>query len=188
MSSEHPAITYAGIGARITPPDVLELMEHVATRLAGDGCLLRSGGAAGADSAFEHGARSGAGAIEVYLPWPGYNDRVEDVRLTRPTPAALEMASDLHPAWSRCGRGARLLHARNSHIIHGPDLTTSVDVVLCWTRDAAGEGGTGQALRCARLGSRSRATSLAPIRIYDLADPVARERVEALAGGAQIIL
>ena len=35
---------YAGIGARRTPRDVLELMRLIGARLAERGCVLRSGG------------------------------------------------------------------------------------------------------------------------------------------------
>jgi predicted Rossmann fold nucleotide-binding protein DprA/Smf involved in DNA uptake len=46
---------YAGIGSRSTPPETLPLIESIAARLAEKGWVLRSGGADGADSAFEKG-------------------------------------------------------------------------------------------------------------------------------------
>ena len=48
--------TYAGIGSRRTPPEILRLMERMALILSGAGYTLNSGGAKGADSAFENGA------------------------------------------------------------------------------------------------------------------------------------
>jgi hypothetical protein len=45
-------ITYAGIGARHTPPDVLALMHRIAGALAQRCWVLRTGGAPGADQAF----------------------------------------------------------------------------------------------------------------------------------------
>ena len=62
---------YAGIGARKTPGGVLVLMREVGAILARDGWMLRSGGAEGADSAFEAGAKSAGGAREIFLPWAG---------------------------------------------------------------------------------------------------------------------
>ena len=46
---------YAGIGARKTPNHVLKYMELQGKLLAEKGYILRSGGAKGADSAFERG-------------------------------------------------------------------------------------------------------------------------------------
>ena len=47
---------YTGVGGRETPPHVLNLMTRIAQGLAKVGGILRSGGARGADSAFEAGA------------------------------------------------------------------------------------------------------------------------------------
>ena len=49
-------IHYAGIGTRVTPPAVLERMTNIGMLLAMQGFVLRSGGARGADRAFEEGA------------------------------------------------------------------------------------------------------------------------------------
>lgn len=47
---------YTGIGSRETPDDILIVMTKIASKLKEKGFLLRSGGAKGADSAFEAGA------------------------------------------------------------------------------------------------------------------------------------
>ena len=46
---------YTGVGSRETPSDILEVMESVGYALASQGWTLRSGGAVGADQAFERG-------------------------------------------------------------------------------------------------------------------------------------
>ena len=46
---------YTGIGSRNTPKEVLELMKTIGKYLGCLGYELRSGGADGADSAFESG-------------------------------------------------------------------------------------------------------------------------------------
>jgi len=46
---------YSGIGSRSTPENILHMMGDVAYRLANKGWILRSGGADGADNAFEQG-------------------------------------------------------------------------------------------------------------------------------------
>ena len=149
---------YAGIGSRETTPAVLAQMEQLALRLANAGWTLRTGGADGADTAFENGHRAGAGTdnLEVYLPWNGYNGRAADnahgtIVLDAATGNLAEaIAAKLHPAWSRCRRGARALHARNVAIIQGRNLDDDVDAVVCWTRDGGATGGTGMGIRIAR--------------------------------------
>ena len=68
-ASEHEAggLVYAGIGSRQTPPEMLEAMTELARELERSGWHLHSGGADGADTAFENGTTK-AGRT-VYLPW-----------------------------------------------------------------------------------------------------------------------
>ena len=49
------SMLYAGVGSRATPEPVLDLMRRCATRLEVLGYTLRSGGANGAETAFEEG-------------------------------------------------------------------------------------------------------------------------------------
>ena len=66
-------IYYAGIGSRSTPDNVLGIMEKLGIVLAKKGFILRSGGADGADKAFEKGCDLASGQKEIYLPWKGFN-------------------------------------------------------------------------------------------------------------------
>lgn len=61
-------IFYTGVGNRDTPHEYLEKMTALASLLEKEGCILRSGGAEGADTAFENGVRSLYNK-EIYLPW-----------------------------------------------------------------------------------------------------------------------
>ena len=135
---------YAGIGSRQTPPEVLALMTRYARHMANkpeDEAIwwLSSGGAQGADTAFQQGVQTSTrpGRLEVWRP--------EHVK-----PLHLEHAARFHPAWDRCSDYARKLHARNSIIILGPELDRPVQFIMCWTPGATISGGTGQALRIAR--------------------------------------
>ena len=142
--------TYAGIGARATPPSTLRDMTTMAGWLARAGWHLASGGADGADSAFAAGAP--AGQRTLHLPWPGYNGRRgPDCAVAGRTElaACTELAARLHPAWHRCSPAVRKLHARNAAVVLGPRLDRPVDAVVCWTPDGAVVGGTGLALRIA---------------------------------------
>ncbi len=133
-----------GIGSRYTPEDVLQRIDRLAIRFARAGWLLRSGGADGADLAFETGFIVGNGAMEIYLPWRKFNGNQS--LLYTVSDEALEMASEIHPAWSKCGRGARLLHGRNCYQILGRNLNRPSDVVVCWTKGGKLVGGTRTAL------------------------------------------
>lgn len=142
---------YAGIGSRETPNHILTMMRRIAAAMQDHGWLLRTGGADGADSAFETGAYEACDSpeIELYLPWHGYNKRAFPHMYT-PTKDGYDLAAQFHPAWSRCSQGARALHARNSHIILGPDCDDPVKLVICWTPGGSASGGTGQGIRLAR--------------------------------------
>jgi hypothetical protein len=187
-STAHGRLTYAGIGSRDAPPTELARMEAVGAILQRQGWTLRSGGAEGADSAFERGADRAAredgttARKEIYIPWNGFQKRSDQepgVILASALPRAreaMEMAKRYHPAWERLSQGARLLQSRNGHQILGRDLDDHSDVVICWTEGGAIKGGTGQALRIAQdLG----------IPVLNLGDPRWRDATpEALANEA----
>lgn len=140
---------YTGIGSRETPREVMVAMYHFAIHMAERGLILRSGGANGADTAFEYGARKAQGKMEIYLPWYNFNGR--DSQFTRPTDAAQTLASEIHPAWDRCSRGARALHARNCHQVLGMDLATPSAFLVCWTPGGKNVGGTRTAITLAKM-------------------------------------
>lgn len=70
--------TYTGVGARNTPDRILDIMEHVGYVLAQRGYVLRSGGAEGADKAFEAGCDAAHGNKKIYIPWSGFNNYIPD--------------------------------------------------------------------------------------------------------------
>lgn len=142
---------YCGIGSRETPKDMLDLMTAYDLVAAKQGLTLRSGGADGADTAFERGCDLGGGSKIIYIPWNGFNGRRKHERgvTCGYTTAAEAMASRYHPNWSACSQGARGLHARNCYQVLGVTLADPVTHVVCWTKGGSGKGGTGQAIRLA---------------------------------------
>ena len=149
-----PSRVYAGIGSRKTPQAVLETMERIGRAMARHGWTLRSGAAEGADTAFEAGAEHGRGPREIWLPWPGFNGRTADGASTRvgtSNQANRDLARQSHPAWHVLGDAAEKLMVRNVHQVlgHEPGSSPPSDVVICWTPDGEGEGGTGMAIRLA---------------------------------------
>jgi hypothetical protein len=142
---EYMPIVYAGIGSRETPVSILKRFEALGEALANEGWVLRSGGAEGADSAFESGCDRVCGPKEIYIPWREFNR--SDSKLFPPSPLAFEIAERFHPAWERLSVGAKKLQARNSHQVLGADCADPVKLVICYTDPH--RGGTTQALRIA---------------------------------------
>ena len=161
---------YAGVGSRRTPPDVLAAMRDIAQTLGAAGIALSTGGADGADKAFETGALTTDAPITVHTPWPGYNgyrpgrQPETEIDVVHPNAAATvqghgyaDLAREHHPYWNRCSRGARALFLRNVSILAGAlnddGETLPVRAVIAYTpnglpvgREA---GGTGHTLRTA---------------------------------------
>ena len=137
---------YAGIGARDTPEHILKTMTSLASYLYEEGWILRSGGAGGADSAFEKGCKS-ENQKEIFLPWKGFNNHPSERYII--TEEALELASEYHPYWNNLKRSHRLLQSRNCYQVLGADLNSYSDLVICYTKNGKICGGTGQALRIA---------------------------------------
>lgn len=161
---------YTGIGSRQTPRDIIILMENIAYKLAQKNYILRSGCAGGADSAFETGVKrwdadtsdgwNAPTMAQLYIPWtsfvevdPYYKDwyKVLD-RMTKKV-EAYQLASETHPAWDKCSKGAKALHARNTFQILGPNLNDPSSFLICWAEvDKRGniKGGTATAWNLAK--------------------------------------
>jgi len=174
--SNPPTRWYAGIGSRNVPDHVAAQMMRVATRLQSLGFGLRSGAAAGSDSAFEAGV-SDPLAKQIYLPWKEFNGHPSS--LYQVNHQAMKIAKRFHPRFDFLGQPARKLMARNSFQILGPHLNDPVSFVVCWTPDGCehaddrtqATGGTGQALSLA---------SAYGVPIFNLMHPSALKRLGTL--------
>lgn len=136
---------YTGIGSRKTPQHILEDMVEIARNLAKQHYVLRSGGADGADSAFEKGCKLENGEMEIYLPWKNFNNNSSNLIVE--SEKAFEIAGQFHPRYKFLKPACKKLMARNSHQILGKDLQTPSCFVVCYSE---GSGGTEQALRIAK--------------------------------------
>lgn len=111
---------YAGIGSRRTPPAILSMMEDVAEELARRGWFLRSGGAEGADLAFERGCDRAGGEKEIFLI---------DGEFT----ADEKKISSLTGFGAVWGATEDWLHVvKNCRILFGKNLDEPVGLVLFW--------------------------------------------------------
>lgn len=151
----------------------MDTLSRLARQLELGGWVLRSGGADGADSAFEAGIESRA--KEIYLPWANFNGKSGILANKAQWDEAERLASAVHPAWSFLKPAVRKLHARNTFQILGLDLATPSAFVLCWTPD----GAENETQRTAKTGGTGTAIVLAHrhgIPVINFANPGALER------------
>lgn len=144
---------YTGIGSRKCRklPHVMKALYDIAEILSKQGYTLRSGGADGADTAFELGAkerliRSPKQLYDIFLPWPGFNGRSTTDRLNYHgnvpmilDPMARDMAKGIHRHWDSLKSGAKQMHTRNVYQVLGADLDTPSDFLVCYA-EADDEG------------------------------------------------
>lgn len=145
-------LCYTGVGARKTPREVLNLMSDIAFMLNDLGYTLRSGGAVGADRAFENTA------VRKSIFY------AKDC-----TSKAEKIASKFHPAWNRCSSFARKLHGRNAFQVLGKNLNDPSSFLICWTPDAC----TCHRDRTIRTGGTGTAISIADnygVKVWNLAN------------------
>lgn len=150
-------IYYTGIGSRETPKAILDIMEDLANWCSEKGCILRSGGADGADTAFETGCNNWGGDKEIYIPWGNFNDRSvseEGIFVRGNDVNSREIASTIHPVFYSLGRGAQALHARNVNQVLGrdssnPDPSSFLIYFAPRTKNGNIKGGTATAVKLA---------------------------------------
>ena len=153
MDTDKPIIPYAGIGSRKTPKEVLERMRILAMDLAENGFLLRSGGADGADTAFETGVNQSncPDRKEIFLPSRGFNKNKST--LHPPPPAAFHEAYQTRKSIMYMPVGTRRLMARNCQQVLGRECKSEPGdhsrFVICWTPNGKYVGGTSMAMEVA---------------------------------------
>jgi hypothetical protein len=130
---------YAGIGSRKTPITILKEIEKISKSLADNNWILRSGGAIGADTAFENGCKNSdnytnnSNICEVFLAKPNYNDVDDYAPYTMEDWAdSMDIAAKHHPVFYKLNYYIKCLHARNVMIILGADLHTPADLVIAY--------------------------------------------------------
>jgi hypothetical protein len=123
---------YAGIGSRKTPQPILEQMKNITIAFEKRGWCLRSGCAAGADSAFADFVYE----KELWIPFDGFNGYRQASQVHIPSEQHYEIASTLLPYWKTIKRqSVKDLHARNVGQILGDLKSPKSQFVVCWTPD-----------------------------------------------------
>lgn len=131
---------YAGIGSRNTPLGIQSLMMQIAEKLSEQGYVLRSGGADGADRAFE----SKAGDKEIFYPNDAKPWAIKEVQKYLPTDRS---------NFNKWKPYVQNTVARNMMQILGEDRNAPVGFVVFWAPSEqyqdSSAGGTGYGVRCA---------------------------------------
>lgn len=156
---------YTGVGSRKTPAKIQVFMRTLATEFEQRGFTLRSGGAQGADLAFEAGVTSPQNK-EIYKAYQAHQK-------------AMDIARQFHPAWDKCSDYARKLHGRNAFQVLGVDLQSPSKFLVCWTPDGCYEHRT----RCYHTGGTGTAISIADyyaIPVFNLARPEHLSKLEEI--------
>lgn len=136
-------LPYTGVGSRKTPAEIRQIISKIAKRAAQLKMTLRSGGAQGADLAFEWAAKRVPDSPRPEIFYA--SDASDECR---------KLAAQVHPAWHRCSEFARNLHGRNVFQVLGRSLDDPSRFLVCWTPDGAEceaecsirTGGTGTAI------------------------------------------
>ena len=136
---------YTGIGSRETPHQICQIMTQIARKFDAFGLTLRSGGADGADNAFEICSTK----KKIYLPWEDFNDKTGFVLSKSDHEKASMIAKRYVSHYDMLSYGAKKLHNRNVCQILDIKFDEPTDFVVCWTKDAKLIGGTATALKLA---------------------------------------
>lgn len=156
-SNKHTSMThvpfFAGVGSRETPPEILSLMYHVGFFMGHLGWGLSSGGAAGADDAFQRGmtdcpACQPVRQLRIYLinrHWELYRPDpsrglYNSLEFTDTWDQAIEIATAARGSFERLGPAGRDLHTRNVFQVLHHTLKRPVQQLICWAKPVGRHG------------------------------------------------
>lgn len=151
--SNTKTMTYAGIGSRETPQDVLSKMHQISKRLDSLGYKLHTGftffdnntksDEEGADKAFSDGTNNkvlfGPDRIRIYNNTKSFLVKKYEESVSEMTDSVV---NEIHPKPKALTSGARKLMARNANQLFGEKLDSTVDFVLFY--DKSGWDGVGK--------------------------------------------
>lgn len=145
---------YSGIGPRVTPPVVLEIMSEIALQLASSQWKLRSGHGTGADQAFGAGVTDST-MKDIYLPWDGYNNAgpYPHFKLVNDNDRVRNIARMHHTKYDTMRPNYQRLMDRNVNIILGDEADLPSQMVIYWqSEEGAADyfGGTNHSIRIAK--------------------------------------
>lgn len=179
--------TYACIGSRETPENIVKLTVKFANILAELGYAIYSGGCplgmdmGGYRGAYSH-PTSDKSKNRIYSSWEGMSGfrHCPDMGIYVPQnhfdnfQQAHDLGLKARGSWNGLGRGGIAHHSRNPYQVLGDDLASPVDFVLTWAPYARKgapyvKGGTATAVQIAVDHN---------IPIYNLIDPELEDRIQ----------
>lgn len=123
--------------------NILDRFTKLSIFLENKGWILRSGGACGADLAFEKEVTR----KQIFLPWKNFNQNTSN--LFEIPLACFEIASNIIPYWNHLTEPIKRLHARNVQQVLGLNLDSPSEFFVYWTPNGEVTGGTGTAIKLA---------------------------------------
>lgn len=143
--------TYAGIGNKKTPENIINIIKIVAILLSHDKYVCATGACTGADQAFAEGTIMANGFVHLHVPWESYEigwrsklkGHIRTFVLKDDDVEAYNTVAIFHPAYHKLSPSVKALHARSYNIVKNASF------MVCWTEDGQVTGGTGQAIKIA---------------------------------------
>lgn len=136
---------YTGVGSRTIPTYIKNDIICIAKYL-NQSYTLRSGGAQGADTAFEIGSTFNN---IIYIA----NDCTNE---------AMEITKQYHANWNKCKYYTKKLLGRNAMQVLGSNLNEPSEFLICWTPEGKLTGGTATTIKIAQAYS---------VPVINLGDP-----------------
>jgi hypothetical protein len=117
---------YTGIGGRNTPKEICKQFTIIAGQLETLGFILRSGGAEGADTAFELGVKEDKNK-NIYLPWKGFNGNDSELFLSGIkefpiTEFEINLTKEIYTRFDFVSEPTQLMHIRNLYQVFGTQV------------------------------------------------------------------
>jgi hypothetical protein len=150
---------YTGVGSRKTPVFIQKLMQQLGYILEQQNWILRSGGAKGADSAFDKLVQDKS-RTEIFLI--KQNPAIPHGIYAHPKwseAQAIMIKNKIHPYFNTMQPFAKALHTRNVFQVLGHNLDRPANMLICWTPNGEKTtdectietGGTATAIKLANL-------------------------------------
>lgn len=144
-----------GVGSRNTPQWALDEITSISKALRSDNYVVRSGGAKGADRAFQDAFGDNT---EIYLPWDNFNglNSYDGTHINASKLDNFEKAkyiASMHcKHWDRLKDSHKVLHGRNAYQVLGFNLDSPSMVLICYAETVSVshvKGGTNTAVQIA---------------------------------------
>lgn len=137
------------VGSRNAPIDIIKLGNMIGAILSKDGCICRTGGAIGMDSAFVE--YYDINLVENYRNKSDQPNCINVYELHN-IDIAIDMITEIIPHYEFLSDYDKELHTRNCYQVLGIDLKSPSDILICYCPVKSGIpiGGTATAITLAR--------------------------------------